>query len=134
MLNLIGDRVKQVRTSFHLNQREFCQKIDLPQSRLSEIESGKIKPSYTALQGIAETFSVSLDWLILGKGQMAYVQSLVEQNISPEELQLLSGFRKLSDVNKIKIEGMIEMKLAEEKEQDRKLSRSHTSKNADCLA
>ena len=133
MINSVGERIKQVRVSFHLSQRDFCKKINIPQIRLSEIEKGKTNPSFSALQSIADVFSVSLDWLLLNKGQMTYAQPLKEYDISPEELQILVDFRKLSETNKHKIQGMIELKLIEEKE-GRKSSHSPVTGNADDIA
>lgn len=104
----IGERVKWLRTENKLNQKEFSRAIKVGQSRLSEFESNKTKPSFETLYSIKEVFKVSLDWLICGEGTPFpdnSQSSLGKFTISEEELEILdkirSGFRPIFD-NEIK--------------------------------
>lgn len=65
----IGERIKFLRTIKNLNQKEFSNAIKIGQSRLSEFESNKTKPSFDTLYSIKEMFNISLDWLISGEGE-----------------------------------------------------------------
>ena len=65
-MDTVGSRIKYLRLKNNLNQKDFCKKINLGQSRLSEIESDKTKPSFDTLISINKTFDISLDWLMLG--------------------------------------------------------------------
>ena len=65
----IGDRIKVIRITKNINQKEFSDAINIEQSRLSEFESNKIKPSFDTLYSIKKTFNISLDWLMFGEGE-----------------------------------------------------------------
>lgn len=61
--NLIGKRIKALRTSMGKNQSEFSSLLGIPQSTLSSYESGTMKPSVDAAINIANTCNVTMDWL-----------------------------------------------------------------------
>lgn len=60
---VLGKRIREVRESAELNQKEFCAVLGIPQSTLSAYETGRMQPTVTSLVNIAEKFNVSLDWL-----------------------------------------------------------------------
>ncbi len=72
--NLIesGERVKDVRRSLELSQKEFASQLNIAASFLSEIESGKTRPGYNFLVRMASAFNVNPTWIILGKGEMFF--------------------------------------------------------------
>lgn len=53
-----------------ISQNQFSKRIGSNSAYLSNLVTGKSKPGMEFLQKIALQFSVSLDWLILGKGTM----------------------------------------------------------------
>ena len=64
----IGGRIKKARG--RNNQGEFAKKLCFSGSYLSEVESGKTKPSLELLVGISYLTKYSLHWLITGEGPM----------------------------------------------------------------
>ena len=64
----IGSRIKKARG--RNNQREFAKKLGFSSSYLSEVESGKTKPSLELLVEISQLTKYSLHWLITGVGPM----------------------------------------------------------------
>lgn len=66
-METIGERIKDLRKSVDLNQKEFAKKISISQGSLSDIEKGRNKPSIETLLAISNIFRVSLDWLIKGE-------------------------------------------------------------------
>lgn len=64
----IGSRIKHARGRD--NQREFAKILEFSSSYLSEVESGKTKPSLELLLKISQFTKYSLDWLITGEGPM----------------------------------------------------------------
>jgi len=64
----IGSRVKHVRG--RNNQKEFAKILGFSGSYLSEVESGKTKPSLELLLKISQFTKCGLDWLITGEGPM----------------------------------------------------------------
>jgi len=64
----LGGRIKQVRG--RENQREFAKMLGFSSSYLSEVESGKTKPSLELLLKISQFTRYSLHWLVTGEGPM----------------------------------------------------------------
>jgi phage repressor protein C with HTH and peptisase S24 domain len=66
--NEIGNRIK--RTRGNDTQREFAKKLLFSSSYLSEVESGKTKPSLELLLRISQITNYSLHWLLTGQGPL----------------------------------------------------------------
>lgn len=64
----IGARIKKAREMRGMSQLRLANQIGVPFQRVSEWERGIVSPSARYLKSIAETLSVSLDWLLSGKG------------------------------------------------------------------
>lgn len=113
-----AERLRHLRETLHLNQKEFCKQIDLSQGRLSDIEAGKTKPSYTTLQAISEKFSISLDWLVTGKGQMFYNEegSISDSlQLKQDEIALVLKYRELTERQKGRVDQQVDIYVAENK-------------------
>jgi transcriptional regulator with XRE-family HTH domain len=59
----IAEKIKELRTDFKINQKNFAEAIGIKQSTLSSYENGVVTPSNDVLLTIAKKFHVSLDWL-----------------------------------------------------------------------
>jgi len=70
-MNAIKQRLKWIRQKFDLSMAEFGEKIGVSAGNVGDWESDRrpTVPGARALISIAETFSVSLDWLLLGKSE-----------------------------------------------------------------
>ena len=87
---MLGIRLKQLRTSFGLNQIEFGQKLGVAKQTVCNWENENIQPSVDMLIKIATTFSVSADYLLgldekrtldatgLSDSQIAHIQCLID--------------------------------------------------------
>jgi len=83
----INNRIKDVRIAKYLNQTEFSVLIGVAKSTLSEIESGKTKPSTDVIIGITNTFNdINVDWLLTGKGEMLRDERRIDNSLTVEEL------------------------------------------------
>lgn len=82
-----------------MTAKELTEKLSLSKTSISEWRKGKTTPSVKALIGISQIFNVSLDWLILGK----------QNNLSSDEELLLSCYNKLSEIDKGKLIGNLEV-------------------------
>lgn len=70
MLDMIGDRLKQLRTDAGLNQPEFAAIVGTTKQYVSQLESGKNQtPNATYMEGWARHFRVNLRWLVAGTGK-----------------------------------------------------------------
>lgn len=68
-MHSVGDRIKQLRQSLNMNQKQFATEIDISQGTLSDIERGIFKPSIETVISISNKFNVSTDWLLKGGWQ-----------------------------------------------------------------
>ena len=63
-------RLREVRRTLDISQKDFAAELNIAPSFLSEIESGKTKPGYNFLTKLAGVFNVNPSWILLGKGPM----------------------------------------------------------------
>jgi transcriptional regulator with XRE-family HTH domain len=66
----INERLKEIRTSLGLSQREFSKKIYITQSFYGDIELGKKKLNDRIAQLISTQYNVNRNWLKTGDGEM----------------------------------------------------------------
>lgn len=69
MDNVLGKRLKQLRTENNLTQEEFGKPYNIKKSTVSQYESGSSRPDDELKKRIANDFNVSLDWL-MGKSDI----------------------------------------------------------------
>lgn len=72
MENSIGERIKKVRKSQGLNQKDFATQLGISQTHISGIESNKEKPSLTLIKLISIKFYIDEEWLLNGSEQPLY--------------------------------------------------------------
>jgi transcriptional regulator with XRE-family HTH domain len=61
----LAERLKTLRAEAGWSQTELAEKIDSDGRQVSRYENGRITPSLEALVRIAETFNVSVDYLVI---------------------------------------------------------------------
>ena len=61
---MFEERIKELRTSMGMNQIQFGRKLFVTKQCVSNWENGNIQPSIDMLIRIAQTFSVSTDYLL----------------------------------------------------------------------
>jgi transcriptional regulator with XRE-family HTH domain len=64
------DRIKELRTSLNLTQRQFARQIFVSQALIDEIELGKREINVRVLHLISYRFNVNMEWLKKGTGDM----------------------------------------------------------------
>ena len=62
-LDIFAIRIKQLRESLKMTQKEFSGHIGIKQQTLSGYERGLMKPPLDVAKGIAEKCHISIDWL-----------------------------------------------------------------------
>jgi transcriptional regulator with XRE-family HTH domain len=68
--NTIYERVKIVRKSLKLSQKEFAKRIYLSQSFFGDVEVGKRNLNERIIYLISTQYKVNKEWLKTGKGEM----------------------------------------------------------------
>ena len=87
---MFSERIKSLRQSLVLNQVEFGKKIGVTKQSVCNWENSNILPSIEMLVRIAETFSVSTDYILglekrtvvdisgLSELQIAHIQAIID--------------------------------------------------------
>lgn len=70
LLQEIGERIRQVRKTKGLTQKEFAQRIGISNTHLSDLEAGKSSAGAEFLVELEKTYIVDIHWLITGKRTM----------------------------------------------------------------
>jgi transcriptional regulator with XRE-family HTH domain len=86
---MLGDRIKELRTSYSLSQVELAKQLHVSKQTVSNWENNNIPPSVDTLVSIAKFFNVSTDFLLefsnkrqinadgLTAKQIAHIQSII---------------------------------------------------------
>lgn len=104
----MNERLKQVRKSKKLSQREFGEKINLSQNHISSLESGTRSITGRIISDICEVYNVNREWFINGTGEM-FKDELDQYNIAdPEIKEMLRLFLKADGETREYIKGLME--------------------------
>ncbi|MGC1550810.1 MAG: helix-turn-helix transcriptional regulator [Rhodanobacter sp.] len=86
LVDMIGDRLKELRTAAGMNQPEFGAIVGTTKQYVSQLESGKNRmPNGEYLEGWARYFRVSPRWLVSGTGPK-HEGSLSDEGSQPMRL------------------------------------------------
>jgi transcriptional regulator with XRE-family HTH domain len=66
----VNDRIKQVRDSLKLSQRNFSQGIHLSNGYYANMEIGNKKANDRIIELVSSVYGVSKNWLVSGEGAM----------------------------------------------------------------
>jgi transcriptional regulator with XRE-family HTH domain len=69
-MKTVGERIKEIRTSLGISQREFSKQIYITQSFYGDIELGNKNLNDRIIQLISTQFKVSKEWIKTGEGEM----------------------------------------------------------------
>jgi transcriptional regulator with XRE-family HTH domain len=69
-MDSVSSRIKAVRKTLKISQREFCKGIYLSHSFYAKIETGTRQPNERVYELISNKYNVNKEWLITGKGGM----------------------------------------------------------------
>lgn len=99
----LGEKLAYLRKKQGISQRSL---MDLLQfENLHKYEKNQREPSIEILKKLALYFGVTTDWLLdLNNDKLI---------LSDDEVEIIKNIRKLPKKDQLKIEGMIELKLAE---------------------
>lgn len=116
-----GERIKKIRRLKGLTQTDIQKATGISSGNLSDIENGKVMPSSSTLISLSRELGVSIDWILTGEDWISIGESKSfdpNESIPPEGIELLSKFLQLTERERAKIEGMIELYLSERKAGD----------------
>ena len=108
------DALKQLRTKRGLSQVELAEKLGFSAGLIGMYESGKRKPSFEALEAIADFFNISIDYLMGKDDKSVYyldpeaAEIAQEVQARPELKILFDASRKVSADDLNFVIGMID--------------------------
>lgn len=105
-MHTLGEKIAYLRKKEGLSQRKLMDLLDF--DNLHKYEKDIREPNLTILKKLALHFNVSIDWLLGIEND-----NIKTIYLNDYEIKLIENIRKLSSIDKLKIEGMIELKLAE---------------------
>lgn len=86
-MSAFKDRMNELFKELNLTQVSLSKKTGVSQSSLSEYLLGKKEPTISVVMKIAEALDISLDWLLLGKGEMFQDNAAKpKRQIHPEDI------------------------------------------------
>ncbi len=104
----IGEKIKEIRKRKGLTQKEFCERINCKQTKLSYIERGTNEPGINVIIEICKKFDISADWLLLDKN-LDTANKPLERNFSKQQQELLEITDKMTDQQQTELLGAVKM-------------------------
>lgn len=86
------NRIKAVRESLKLSQREFGERLGVSRDVISNIEYGRVQPKALLLKHICRLYRVNRHWLETGDGEM-FEESPEETGKFDEALKIFRSLR-----------------------------------------
>lgn len=121
----VGRRIVSLRKTKGWTQEKLAETAGLHRSYLAEVESGKKQPSIDMLVAISSCTNVTIDWLLLGKGEMFRGEG------SPkDEEALLDKYRRLSPEDRTRFQAIFDVVAATVSKNVRKYSKKSKGKSS----
>ncbi|GHT73077.1 hypothetical protein FACS1894124_0910 [Spirochaetia bacterium] len=71
-MNIVNERIKELRLALEISQRQFAKRIFVSQALVGEIELGHKKVNTRIIYLISSQFKVNVEWLKNGEGEMFF--------------------------------------------------------------
>lgn len=107
----ISDNIKRLRTLKKMSQKEVAISLNMDQPQYSRIESGKVEPTLTTLEKIANVFEVSLSELVKESNE-------IDKEINLPLLEKVKQIDGLEEKEKQSILTIIDIALAKKRFKD----------------
>ena len=82
----VGRQIREHREQRKLSLRELARRLGISPSAISQIETGKSRPSVSTLYSIVTELGMSLDELFAGDGRKASPRPVSEPRVAPAQL------------------------------------------------
>lgn len=85
------NRIKTVRETLKLSQREFGEKLGVSRDVISNIEYGRVQPKELLLNHMCQLYNINEAWLKTGEGEMFKTSEEISK--ADEALNLFKSLR-----------------------------------------
>lgn len=130
-----GERLKLAISSSNLTLNDLADKIGVTKNSVNNYVSGRI-PGASVLYKLAKVIGTSMEWLLTGEDlnqqDISDEEPKVEHilgKLSDEEVKFIEMLRQVDDHEKAKIEGMLEIKIAEAQATKKEMSSPYQNGN-----
>lgn len=107
----IGDRIKELRLSNNLTQKQVADAAQISRSIVSQYENNQTEPTASVLAKLSEIFSVSADYILGLEDELGYNKSDdIKNAITPEERKIINAYRNLTSSNRELVLTMLKIK------------------------
>lgn len=98
-LQEVAERIRTLREELGLNQTELASQLNVHQTKISQTEAGKMKPSFEVLFFLSENCSVSIDYILKGAdsfqpGKATQMNMSMQTEAAKEAMQSLNKCAK----------------------------------------
>ncbi len=100
-------KLRKIREDLGLSQKELSLKLNVSPTNIYNYEIGRTEPSIEVLIKLADILNVSIDYLVGREDDFGIVKSGAELQLKEDEAKLLSEYRLLDEINKIKAQTFI---------------------------
>ncbi|WP_113671147.1 helix-turn-helix domain-containing protein [Vallitalea guaymasensis] len=116
-MNTIGERIKYLRETKNLTQKQLSEFTNINRGNLSNYEKNRVLPASNTIISLSDFFNVSCDWILKGYNAEDINVSLnIKHNnqtnlidcLTEDEKNLILNFRKLPERIQLKFQGRVE--------------------------
>lgn len=107
VLEVIGRRLRSLRRTNDLSQREVADAIGLPQSNLSRIENGKQRLNLTVLARMLTIYQTTIQEFFSREGDVGREGD----DLTQRERDLVEAYRRLAPEDRREVDGYLDYKL-----------------------
>ena len=107
---IFAERIRSIRHKKDFTQSEMAEFLNCSQQTVNVWESGKHTPKITMLVKIAESFGVSVDWL-LGRKEPVRIITQIPQDAKP----IMDLYAQFNNTGKVEAEKMLNLLLLDPK-------------------
>lgn len=108
-VQLVGQKIRQLRKQHKLTQTELSSRIGIQQSDLSRMEKGQYRVSLDNLLKILAEFRMSVG---------EFFDEVAEESITPRDLKVMKHFKDLDQEAQREVEAFIAFKRSQQGERD----------------
>ncbi|RII34341.1 XRE family transcriptional regulator [Clostridium chromiireducens] len=131
MIDTLGKRIKMLRENLGITKAQLMKELNI--NNLGRFEADERTPGIDIIIALSKYFNVSIDFLVVGeeaKQEFSNEDSKVKHilgDLSDEEIHFIDLLRQVDEKEKNKIEGMLELKIAEAQTNKKGMSSTYLS-------
>jgi len=101
-LDRLGQRMLEFRKSLGYSQKVVAEKTGIGRSFISHIEAGSQRPSFEVINKLLNSFNISIDWLLTGRGQMLLIEeNNILNKLQKQHIEMFTELNKLPNEKQI---------------------------------